>query len=76
MISIRKVLAATDFSEQSRLAIGRAALICQEHSAQLELLHVIEEFPPPELVSPEQFREGVQRKLQDEAGAAVSLAGR
>ena len=73
MTIIRKVLAATDFSEQSRLAIGRAALICQEHSARLELLHVIEEFPPPELISPDQFMEETRRKLQDEAGAALSL---
>jgi universal stress protein E len=73
MTKIKKALAATDFSEQSRLAIRRAALICQEHSARLELLHVVEEFPPPELITPDQFMEEARRKLQDEAESALSL---
>jgi nucleotide-binding universal stress UspA family protein len=63
MTKIKKVLAATDFSEQSRLAVGRAARICQEHSARLELIHVIEKFPPPELISPDQFMEEARLKL-------------
>jgi nucleotide-binding universal stress UspA family protein len=72
MIAIKKVLAATDFSDQSRMAVRRATLICREHGAQLELLHVIEELPPPDRLSLDQYREKVLAQLQDEAAQAVS----
>jgi nucleotide-binding universal stress UspA family protein len=72
MITIKKVLAATDFSDQSRIAVRRATLICREHGAQLELLHVIEELPPPDRLSLDQYREKVRERLQGETSQAVS----
>lgn len=72
MIAIRKVLAATDLSEQSRLAISRATSICREHGAHLELLHVIEELPPPELFSLDRWLEKARQQLQDEAAIPLS----
>ena len=73
MSTIRNVLAASDFSEQSQVAIRRAALICQEHGAKLELLHVIEALPSPEPIPPDQLKEETKRQLQAESGVAVSL---
>lgn len=43
MTSIKKLLAAVDFSEDSRNAASRAFQLAMEHGAQLELLHVISE---------------------------------
>ncbi len=70
MHGIRRVLAAIDFSEQSRIAIRRAALICREHAAQLELLHVVEGV---KLITSDQGLEEAKRQLQDVIGVAVSL---
>jgi universal stress protein E len=72
MIAIKKVLAATDLSDQSRMAVHRATLICREHGAQLEWLHVIEELPPPDRLSLDQYREKVREQLQGEAAQAAS----
>lgn len=41
MPSIRRIVAATDFSEFSERAVRRAARIAQQHNAQLHLLHVV-----------------------------------
>lgn len=71
MTAIKNVLAATDLSEHSRVAINRAALICQEHGAHLELLHVIEELPPTDLLSPDQCQKIARQHLQDEVERAV-----
>lgn len=48
MPKLATILAATDFSGMSRLAIRRAVRLAQEHGADLELLHVIEELPAEE----------------------------
>lgn len=70
MNEIGQVLAGTAFSEQSRIAIRRAALICREHAAQLELLHVVE---AGGLISSDQDLEEAKGRLQEEIGVAVSL---
>lgn len=41
MTSIKSILAAVDFSEDSRQAASRATMLASEHGARLELLHVI-----------------------------------
>jgi len=41
MNGLKRILAATDFSEQAAQASYRAALLASEHHAQLDLLHVV-----------------------------------
>ncbi len=43
MTSIKKLLAAIDFSDDSRNAISRASRLAAEHDARLDILHVISE---------------------------------
>jgi len=70
MMAVQKVLVATDFSEQSRIAIRRAVQICCEHGAQLNLLHVVEDLPIPESLSPDQHLEKAKRQLENEVVSA------
>jgi nucleotide-binding universal stress UspA family protein len=70
MMAVQKVLVATDFSEQSRIAIRRAAQICLEHGAQLNLLHVVEDLPTPEFLSSDQHLEKAKRQLENEVVSA------
>jgi nucleotide-binding universal stress UspA family protein len=72
MIAIKKVLVATDFSDRSRLAVSRAMVLCREHGAHLEILHVIEELPPPDHLSMDQYMEKVREQLNGEAAQAIS----
>ncbi|MGK2907627.1 MAG: universal stress protein [Desulfuromonadales bacterium] len=74
MIAIKKVPVVTDFSDRSRLAVRRAMVICQEHGAHLEILHVIEELPPPDHLSMDQYMEKVRKQLKGEAAQAISQA--
>ena len=41
MKTLKSIVAATDFSEEARHGVDRAALIAKEQQARLELLHVI-----------------------------------
>lgn len=41
MNSLRRVLAATDFSHSSRHAVDRAALVCRDTGARLHLMHAV-----------------------------------
>lgn len=52
MNSSKIILAASDLSEQSALALGRAAQLARAQGAQLELLHVVETSPIAELPAP------------------------
>jgi nucleotide-binding universal stress UspA family protein len=48
MIALRKILAATDFSEHSRVAVDYAAALAKTFGAEVLLCHVVE---PPDLIS-------------------------
>ncbi|MHB1399853.1 MAG: universal stress protein [Trichloromonadaceae bacterium] len=52
MNSSKIILVASDLSEQSALALGRAAQLAQALRAQLELLHVVEASPIKDLPAP------------------------
>jgi len=41
MITLRKIIVATDFSRLGSCAVSRAALLAQEHGSELVLVHVI-----------------------------------
>ena len=41
MNPIRRIVAATDFSENAGHALARAALIAEEHGAELSLAHIL-----------------------------------
>jgi len=71
MIAVKTVLAASDLSTSARAAIARAGLICRTHQARLQVIHVIEELPPPALLSGEQARDKARNELAIEAKAAV-----
>lgn len=46
------ILAASDLSENSAVALRRAAQLVREHGAQLELLHVVETLPQEDIPAP------------------------
>src|SRR6188768_147962 len=45
-----KILAATDFSTRSNRALRQAGLLAQPSSAQLHIVHVVDDDQPDELV--------------------------
>lgn len=63
------ILCATDFSQNSELAVERAIDIGKQHHAKIVLLHVVENFPEdrsnemisPEDVDPANYREDQAR---------------
>jgi nucleotide-binding universal stress UspA family protein len=71
MITIKTVLAATDLSDSSRDATHRAVLLCREHEAKLELLHVLEDLPPLAMLAMDQVLANARVALEEEAGAVV-----
>jgi len=71
MKTLTTILAATDFSELSRLAIRRAAQLGQEHGAALELLHVVQGLPPEEAFPLIQALEAARKEVADESLANV-----
>lgn len=71
MQTITFILAATDFSELSRLAIRRAVQLSQEHGAGLELLHVVQELPPEESFPLQQALEAARKELAEESTGDV-----
>jgi universal stress protein E len=52
-MAVRRLLAATDFSERSERALLRAASLCGTITADLHILHVIDDDRPPEWVERE-----------------------
>lgn len=71
MMAIKKVLAATDLSGSSRDAASRAVLLCREHGAKLELLHVFEDLPPLATLAMEQVLANVRMALEKETATIV-----
>lgn len=68
---IRCILAATDLSEASRVAIRRAAQLAREHGAQLVILHVVR----PTSVLPDWLAKA-QPRLANEEELVADLRGR
>lgn len=64
---IRRVLAATDFSEPANLALQQAALIARDHGAALDVLHVVE----PSLPMPYAILGDSGEQVQQQARAAL-----
>lgn len=52
-MGLKRLLAATDFSHRSDWAMKRAALMCGESSAELQLLHVVDDDQPADVVERE-----------------------
>jgi len=52
MIPPKTILAASDLSEKSVVALRRAAQLAREHNARLKLLHVVEALPQEEIPAP------------------------
>ena len=52
-MSLRRLLATTDFSARSELAVQRAALLCRALKAELQLLHVVDDDQPAKVVDQE-----------------------
>lgn len=75
MKTIAAILVATDFSEAAQLAIQRAAQLGQEHHADLEILHVVEELPPEEECQPSETLDAAKRELAKLATTIVSAGG-
>jgi nucleotide-binding universal stress UspA family protein len=78
---MKTILAASDLSENSAIALRRAAHLAREHGARLELLHVVEALPQEEVpaslrvllaASPLlQLTEEAQKRLQSQAERTV-----
>lgn len=66
-----RILAATDFSTRSLLAVRRAGLLTRDNNAELVLLHVVDDDQPQNLVEIES-REA-QRYLEELTGSMVEL---
>lgn len=83
MNDLKRILAATDFSEQAEKGSYRAALLAAEHDAQLDLLHVVSKpslealrelfLMSPEV--PERLVDDVRHTLQERATALANKTG-
>lgn len=62
VVHLRKVLFCTDFSENSSVALEYALSLAQEYQAELTVLHVLEQFPGPDLTAKTQE---VEHKLRE-----------
>ncbi|WP_201839143.1 universal stress protein [Microvirga zambiensis] len=67
------ILAATDFSTRSQRALRRAGLLARDSSAELTLMHVVDDDRPPDLVAFE--RREAERILGEQIGAMAELRG-
>ncbi len=67
----RLFLAATDFSDDAQHALGRAALLAQEHEAQLKLLHVVSEPSLQSLKGILGIPIDIEARVLDEAAATL-----
>jgi len=52
-MALRRLLATTDFSARSELAVKRAASLCERFKARLQLLHVVDDDRPAGVVERE-----------------------
>jgi nucleotide-binding universal stress UspA family protein len=81
MASLRRIVAATDFSDFSERVVQRAARIAQQHQAELHLLHVVRplDLYPGLTLGPDEFGQHDQDLQQEEQSRldiiAPTLAG-
>jgi nucleotide-binding universal stress UspA family protein len=68
-----RILAATDFSTRSLLAVRRAGLLTRDNNAELALLHVVDDDQPKNLVEIESHE--AQRYLEELTGSMAELRG-
>jgi universal stress protein E len=68
-----QILAATDFSTRSNRALRQAGLLAQSGTAQLHIVHVVDDDQPEELVRME-TREA-ERILAEQVGSMAELRG-
>lgn len=73
-MSKKCIVAATDFSKRSEIALRRAAILSKDWSAELFLLHVVDDDLPQELV--EQKLRHSEIILEDDAARIAGDAGR
>ena len=66
-----KILAATDFSTRSQRALRRAGLLARDSSAELTLVHVVDDDQPPDMIELE--RREAQRYLEEKTGTIAEL---
>jgi len=52
-MGLRRLLATTDFSARSELAVKRAAVLCGQFAAELQLLHIVDDDQPADVVEQE-----------------------
>ena len=68
MKNLKKILYATDFSDNSKEAMDYAVGLAKKFAAQLILLHVVETFgyaPPEYYMTEEDLRKEVARRSED-----------
>lgn len=80
MISLKRILVPTDFSEPARKALAYGEALAAAFGASLEVLHVVSEPPmgwavegyvPP----PQAYREGLLKSAADQLAAELSGQG-
>lgn len=81
---MKTILAASDLSEKSAVALRRAAQLAREHDARLELLHVVEALPQEDIPAPlrvlfassplQQLIDTARERLERQAERAVDGA--
>jgi universal stress protein E len=68
-----QILAATDFSTRSNRALRQAGLLAQANGAELDIVHVVDDDQPEELVRME--KREAERVLTEQAGSMSELRG-
>ncbi|MEI8715402.1 universal stress protein [Mesorhizobium sp. ISC11] len=68
-----KILAATDFSTRSLRALRRAGLVARDVSAELTLVHVVDDDQPADILELE--RREAQRYLEEQMASIPELQG-
>lgn len=69
-MQLRRLLAPTDFSTRSELSVKRATLLCRHFNAELQLLHVVDDDQPANVVDQETRQ---ARSLLEAMAAEVSV---
>jgi len=72
-MGLRRLLATTDFSARSELALKRAASLCGQFKAELQLLHVVDDDQPANVI--EQETQQAASLLQTKAAELRNDAG-
>jgi nucleotide-binding universal stress UspA family protein len=70
---MNRILLATDFSTRSDRALRRATLLARQISAEISLIHVVDDDQPPRLIKVE---ERAARELLDDLAATLREADR